>query len=436
MAFSRYVVRKENFGGLMYDRIEDAYIAIDKNFFAIIDEIDLTGTYSSLNEKYVAFFEKEEIIRSNKLNCTVIRNSFYDNNLSAPVRIHFCYTQMCNLNCKHCFTKLQKNYGIELSLNEKISMLDELKNLGISEILVGGGEPFIKKDILDFIDACNERGINIKIFTNGLLLDEQLCQELGKRDIKYISISIDGSNEEEYENTRGIRGLKKIIENIRVLKKYCSFPVAMSVTVNSDNYQNALGYLQIAKRANVDRIKVRPTKPSGNVTVNEKIYPTPKQYLGFINDMQVKWNKDYKNDFKLDFSWGDTRIKYDPFLDSMVVINNPFPYQGFGCFAGKGSMVIRANGDVSPCGFLPESMQTSNGDNIKEKSIKELWDTGIRFRNLRKITENGTCPKCEYYAVCRGGCIARILYDHRKINEIDPWCLKYYFPMKLIERTN
>ena len=115
----------------------------------------------------------------------------------------------------------------------------------------------------------------------------------------------------------------------------------------------------------------------------------------------------------------------------MEVIDNPFPYQGYGCFAGKGSMVIRANGDVSPCGFLPENMQTNVGDNIRNKSIKELWDNGIRFEKLRNISENSTCVNCQYYLVCRGGCIARILHAGRKINDIDPWCLKAFFPAKM-----
>lgn len=431
MADVRYIVRKENFGGLMYDRIADAYIPIDKNFFSVLENIFETRDCSTLESKFVDFFKREEILKNKIANYTILKNNAIGDNLSSPVRIHYCYTYACNMNCKHCFTKLQKQSSDELTFEEKVNMLDQLEELGISEILVGGGEPLVKSDVLMFIDECNKRKINVKLFTNGLLLEENFIIELCKRDIKYISISIDGTTEDEYEETRGIRALEKVIKNIQTTKKYCSFPVAMSVTVNGNNYKNAAGYLKIAKKANVDRIKVRPTKPSGNVLLYEGVYPTPQQYLEFMCDMQSIWNSDYKDQFKLDFSWGDTRIKYNPKSESMEVIDNPFPYQGYGCFAGKGSMVIRANGDVSPCGFLPENMQTYADDNIRNKSIKELWDNGIRFEKLRKISENSTCVNCQYYLVCRGGCIARILHAGRKINDIDPWCLKTFFPAKM-----
>lgn len=427
----RYTVRKEPFGGLMYDRQADAYIPIDHNFYQALKRIHQTGDASFLPEKHKALLVREGMLDENGLACSVVDGSYVGENLSAPVRIHYCYTYECNLNCKHCFTKLQRRNSPELTFQEKLQMLDQMSALGISEILVGGGEPLVKTDFLDFVDACNQKAISVKVFTNGLLLDESFIKALSTRKIQYLSVSIDGTSEEEYQATRGVRALETVIANIRTAKKYCTFPVAISVTVNSQNWGNARGYLEIAKRANADRIKIRPTKPSGNVNVNPEIYPTPQQYLEFMKDIQRLWNREYKDLFRLDFSWGDTRIRYNPDSDALEVIHNPFPYQGYGCFAGKGSMVIRANGDVSPCGFLPETMQTRTGDNVREKTIKELWDTAPRFTALRKIAENPKCVNCRYYDVCRGGCIARILYNNRKLNDTDPWCLDEFFPAKL-----
>ncbi len=310
-------------------------------------------------------------------------------------------------------------------------MLDQMQSLGIAEILIGGGEPLVKKDILQFIDACEEHDINVKLYTNGLLLDENMCKELAKRSLTYISMSIDGTSEEEYEKTRGVQGLSKVMNSVQLAKKYLAVPVACSVTVNEFNYKNANGYLKIAKKIGVDHLTVRATKPVGNVLLNNEIYSLPEQYLSFMCEMQRIWNQEYKDDFQIDYSWGNARIQYNVKTNSMEVIDNAFPYYGFGCFAGKGSMVIRANGEVSPCGFLPEEMQTTKGDNIRNKSLKQLWDTGEKFTALREIPANDECPNCRYYQVCRGGCIARILYAGGKMNDVDPWCLKKYFPVKI-----
>ena len=122
---------------------------------------------------------------------------------------------------------------------------------------------------------------------------------------------------------------------------------------------------------------------------------------------------------------------YNPESDSIEVADIVFPYDGYGCFAGKGSMVISANGMVSPCGFLPVQMQFNSSDNIKEKKIKDIWDNGTKFNRLRQLTGNQKCLACKYYPVCRGGCIARIIYAGKKITDVDPWCLDKFFPVKI-----
>lgn len=432
MKHIRYTVRKEYFGGLMYDKYADAYIPINKEFYETLKKIRDLQDDTFLLDKHRALLLREGILTPSGISYRIVEQKTIGSNLSAPVRIHFCYTNECNMNCKHCFTKLQNLNSPEMTLSEKVEMLDQMEELGISEVLVGGGEPLYKKnEFLAFIDECNKRDINIKIFTNGLLLTPEMIKELAKKRIKYISVSIDGTNEEEYAETRGVRALEQVINNVRTAKEKFSFPVAMSVTVNGYNYKNAQGYLEVAARANVDRIKIRPTKPSGNVLINPEVYLSPEQYLDFLKDAQNIWNTHYKDKMKLDFSWGDTRIKYNSDSKALEVLNNPFPYLGFGCFAGKGSMVIRANGDVSPCGFLPEGMQIYKSDNICKKTIKELWDHGRRFASLRELDGNEKCFACKYYDVCRGGCIARILYDKKKITDPDPWCLADYFPAKL-----
>lgn len=432
MEHLRYTIRKETFGGLIYDHMMDGYILIDENFYDVLKRILLDNrTKDILTKEQLTMLEKEGLFVSGIPMYEIRENPIKKGILSSPVRVHFCYTYDCNLNCKHCFTKLQNKGEAELSFNEKIEMLDQMRLLGISEILVGGGEPFMKGDLLEFISECNKRNINIKIFSNGLLLTDEIIQELSLKNLKYLSISVDGGNVEDYKNVRKSERLFEIVQNIKKIKKTCNFDVAMSVTVNNNNKNNIEGLLSIARESGVDRIKIRPTKPSGNVLINPEIYMKAEEYLIFLREIVSLWCTNYKNDFKVDISWGDTRIEYDETEHALKVVNNPFPYEGYGCFAGKGSIVIRANGDVSPCGFLPEKMQITRGVNIREKTIKEIWDTSSNFSLFRNMKGNITCKECNYYLVCRGGCIARILYAGKGLNEKDPWCLKKYFPAKI-----
>lgn len=431
----RYVIRREFYGALIYDKEEDCCIAIDDDFYEYLVKRQGANCKSEgiLDAETEALLLEECLIEEAGIpNYRIVRNEFQGETLSSPPRIHFYYTANCNLNCAHCFSKRHTYEDEEeLTFAEKVDVLDQMYELGISEILIGGGEPFIEPDFLSFVDECLKRDIVTKVFTNGLLITPDNIRHMSGWNLKYLSISIDGATEEEYLRTRGSYGIDKIADTINMIHAYCSFPIAISITVNAYNFRNAIAYLEMAKRVGADRIKIRPTKPSGNVHSNSSVYLSAESYVSFIKTMQVEWLKKYSDVYTLDYSWGDARLYYDKNNNSMNVVNIPFPYEGYGCFAGKASMVIDSRGFAVPCGFLPDAMQYDRNDNVRSKSLKEIWDTGKKFNALRNMSGNTTCLECEYYGVCRGGCIARILFEKLPLTAVDPWCLRKHFPIYL-----
>lgn len=70
-------------------------------------------------------------------------------------------------------------------------------------------------------------------------------------------------------------------------------------------------------------------------------------------------------------------------------------------------------------------------DNLKHKTIKEIWESGAKFQELRNLPGNPACQNCNYYGICRGGCMARNLFFEKDINLPDPWCIRKYFPIRL-----
>lgn len=373
----RYVVRREFFGGLVYDRVDDVNFVIDEDFYNVLK--DISENNLNLDEDTYNFLMNEQFFASNNINYKLIDSGFIDNTLSAPGRVHFYYTNQCNLNCAHCFTKGNRS-GEELSFNEKINMLDQMEQLGVNEILIGGGEPFVKDDFPDFVEESLKRNIITKVFTNGLLLnDSELVKRMSSWNLKYLSISIDGYNEEEYEYVRGIKGLKIIKHNLERLKKECKFTIAASITVNANNYKHAKEILALIYDMGFDRLKVRPVKPAGNVWQNKDIFPGAEQYVIFIKDAQNLWNLKYRDDFTLDFSWGDTRLIYDEEKNVVEPLNIIYPYEGYGCFAGKVNIVFDSAGNALTCGFLPDYLSSSFGDNLRKKVLKKYGSLVRRF---------------------------------------------------------
>ena len=98
---------------------------------------------------------------------------------------HWSVTGACNLKCRHCFMSApHARHGVP-SHEQIIAIADQLAECGIFQVGLTGGEPLIREDFLEIIDALNEREIGIAvIYTNGWLVDEAFLNELDRRQLK------------------------------------------------------------------------------------------------------------------------------------------------------------------------------------------------------------------------------------------------------------
>ncbi|MEE9613637.1 MAG: SPASM domain-containing protein, partial [Thermodesulfobacteriota bacterium] len=91
-----------------------------------------------------------------------------------------------------------------------------------------------------------------------------------------------------------------------------------------------------------------------------------------------------------------------------------------GCIAATGYLRVSPEGFVTPCPYIPESA-VSKWSNLKEKSLREIWDTEPMFLALRERKYTGRCGDCEFNDIC-GGCRARSLAASGDLMGEDPWC--------------
>ena len=97
-------------------------------------------------------------------------------------------TERCNLKCKHCASMASTwTNNRELNLCEYEKLISQAAQLGCKKMVITGGEPLVRKDILfQIIRAANEAGISCVILTNGLLIDSDALNELGKCSKKNV----------------------------------------------------------------------------------------------------------------------------------------------------------------------------------------------------------------------------------------------------------
>ena len=140
----------------------------------------------------------------------------------------FFVTNRCNLRCKHCFypTNIKPR---ELTLDEIKDFADKNK---FTQVILTGGEPFLRNDIADIAKIFISRGCRINIDTNGSY-PEKVETFVEKIPNAVFQISIDG-DEELHDEIRGEGSYKKAMETLNILRAH-KIRTIVSTSINKLN---------------------------------------------------------------------------------------------------------------------------------------------------------------------------------------------------------
>lgn len=153
----------------------------------------------------------------------------------------------CNLSCSYCVA--ESYVGAErkgLPLPQVYRLIDEAIKLGMTELFLTGGEPFILHDIFSMLHYGLER-IHVTVLSNGILLKGKRLQQLETlphRDHLTIQISLDGSNAATHDVYRGAGSWQKAIDAI-VRLKAAAFHVRLGTTQTPENGHDLAAMCQL-----------------------------------------------------------------------------------------------------------------------------------------------------------------------------------------------
>ena len=127
-------------------------------------------------------------------------------------------TDNCNLRCIYCMEEKGNDFFDEeekLTKDEICKIVNGCSKLGIKKIRLTGGEPLVRKDIVELVEAINKiEGIEeIYLTTNGILLEDKVYI-LKKAGLKGVNISLDSLKDEMFNKLTRLGELKKVLKSI------------------------------------------------------------------------------------------------------------------------------------------------------------------------------------------------------------------------------
>jgi sulfatase maturation enzyme AslB (radical SAM superfamily) len=207
---------------------------------------------------------------------------------------------LCNLACSHCFNNSGPGvHTFDFLSRETIqSELQHAVQLGVREVFFTGGEPFLHKQLLEFLDL-SLRYAPTTVLTNGTLISDQVAGRLAEieetsRYSLEIRISLDGYTEEMNDRIRGEGVFNKVLAATARLSRCGLLPLITIVrTWPQDDELSAIeGFIHTLKQAgyNRPRIKILPPLPLGRELTriegaHHEIVLTDEMLRGFDRDL-------------------------------------------------------------------------------------------------------------------------------------------------------
>ena len=171
----------------------------------------------------------------------------------APTRVCWNLTSRCNLGCRFCFGP--QNVENELSTAEIKVVLDKLKKAGVERVVLSGGEPLLKDDILQIIKEADAQGLKVSLATNGLLLTQEFLSKV-KKHLALIEITVDGADNSMEEKMRGESQIfERVIKNLELIKR-SGVPLKINTMVCRKNIDALEEIGEIAKKFGVQCWKI------------------------------------------------------------------------------------------------------------------------------------------------------------------------------------
>lgn len=292
-----------------------------------------------------------------------------------PLSMQWDLTWRCDHKCVHCY--LTERRQPELSLEEAITVLDQLAAAGTISILFSGGDLFLRPDALDILRAARERRFDLKINTHGNHIDDRVADELAEMGVYKVSVSVYSYGPEEHEAVTLIPGshAKTLAAAKRLIER--------GVRVNFKTP------VMLHNRTDWHRVGQLADEMGASWEIDGHIVPDDQSDFGLcsigVHDTErmlavIKGTEDRRAEV----------VPIDELPDT--------PSSNRTCSAGTASGYITPDGRLWACINWRDEIGS-----LREHSFQDLWHGSAKAQEIREIRRSHylvDCDGCTFHTKC------------------------------------
>lgn len=343
------------------------------------------------------------------------KNEFKLKRLPFPQKIVMRITNLCDKNCIYCYQRSYENkFDFEyLTLERMAGVLKEAAENGSQEVIITGGEPFVRKDIYKIIKIATEQKLKVFVSTKWAVSTENL-QLLSKNGLSELQFSVD---------TYDTQVLKKMIGDKADFDLYLSsIKAALSLNMNV-----IVKAVITALNINTIPLYIEKLLQIGVKHIKLSYYELNCKSKDFSLMPDIASIQRLDSYMKEICENGQAKIEYDFYMDKMITDKTYRNLNRKRCLAFKDTIYIREDGKVSFCEMLMDYSEFIVGD-LRTQTILDVWNSDEVNSYIvpdKTKYENTVCYTCRDFYICfEKRCFMRSYAEYQNKFMPDPWCSK------------
>jgi len=366
-----------------------------------------------ISKLYCGAVEPSDVLRYNRKSGDLPSHLLQFSADKKPVVV-WNMTRRCNLKCMHCYSaSADMEYPDELTTDEGKTLIEDLAAFGAPVILFSGGEPLMRRDLLELAQYAADKGMRAVISTNGTLITKDIAAQLRKINLSYVGVSLDGL-EKTHDRFRGAKGaFAKAMEGIRNCRE-AGIKVGIRFTVNKRNLTDVPAMFDLLKQEKIERLCFYHLVYTGRGSKLRDEDLTHEETRALLDLIAARTKKMFEEGFAPEILTVDNHAD-GPYLYLKMKKENPARAKEVlellemneGNSTGVGIGCVSWDGEVYPDQFW----RNRPLGNVRQKPFSKIWTDEkneflMKLKNKKKHLR-GRCAACAWLNVCGGNFRAR-----------------------------
>ena len=328
--------------------------------------------------------------------------------IEPPLALLAELTHRCPLRCPYCSNPLElARASAELDTASWSRVFTEAATLGVLQVHFSGGEPLVRRDLVELVAAASKAGLYVNLITSGIRLEADRLSRLVEAGLEHVQLSLQDSDPASGDRIAGLAGSQLAKHQAARLVREAGLPLTVNAVVHRQNLEHLEDIIDLAVALGADRLEVAHVQYYGWALTNRAaLLPSREQ---------------------LDRATATVEVARARFAGRLIIDYVPPDYYAQrpkACMGGWGRRFLNVtpSGKVLPC-HAAETLPGLDFPTVGQASLTDIWYHSAAFTRFRGTAWMADpCRSCEWREIDWGGCRCQSFALTGNSARTDPAC--------------